>query len=357
MAEKRMFSRKIVGSTKFLKMPATSQLLYFHLCLNADDDGVVEAYSVLLMTGCREDDLRVLVSKKFVTILDEDMVSYINQWNIHNKLRPDRKIDSIYKELLLKVLPDIDLIEMKDRTDQVSSRAPQTGKKLLEIEIRAADIEIREPDLSKYNENRVITHGLSMDCPWTADGPHSIEQIRLDQFSIDQSNKDIVVRGEDKSKPKNILSVDRSADGAKRGEMMDKSVIIQDMHSSGKSITNKVMEYPYVEIIDYLNLITGKSFSCASKDTRKYIKKLIDMGYGMNDFKAVIDKKTAEWSVPEKGKDMRPYLRPSTLFGSNFEAYLNQADSSEMCSNKFNNFHQRKYNYEELEKKLLESDF
>lgn len=51
-----MVSRKIVESARFLKMPATSQNLYFHLVVNADDDGIVEAYSVLALTKANEDD-------------------------------------------------------------------------------------------------------------------------------------------------------------------------------------------------------------------------------------------------------------------------------------------------------------
>ena len=71
-----MISRKIVDSARFLKMPATSQNLYFHLIVNADDDGVVEAYPVINMCKANEDDLRVLVGKGFVTVLDEDLVTY-----------------------------------------------------------------------------------------------------------------------------------------------------------------------------------------------------------------------------------------------------------------------------------------
>ena len=47
MAERRMFSRSVVESARFLKMPVSSQNLYFHLVMNADDDGIVEAYSVI----------------------------------------------------------------------------------------------------------------------------------------------------------------------------------------------------------------------------------------------------------------------------------------------------------------------
>lgn len=113
MAQRRMFSQKIVDSAKFQKMPLSTQALYFHLGMKADDDGVVEGYMVMRMTGTTEDDLRILVGKGFVTILNEDLVTYINDWIEHNKIRSDRKIGSIYKELLLQMVPEAKLLERK----------------------------------------------------------------------------------------------------------------------------------------------------------------------------------------------------------------------------------------------------
>lgn len=121
MAQRRMFSKRITSSTRFLKMPLSTQALYFHLGLNADDDGVVEAFVIMNQLGATEDELRILVAKGFVTILNEDLVSYINDWQENNKIRADRKIDSLYKPLLLKLLPEITTIAAKERAD--------TGKK------------------------------------------------------------------------------------------------------------------------------------------------------------------------------------------------------------------------------------
>ena len=87
MADRRMFSKRIVSSAKFLKMPISSQCLYFHLGLHADDDGVVEAYTVMNSVGASEDDIKVLVTKGFVYVLNEDLVSYITDWSENNKIR------------------------------------------------------------------------------------------------------------------------------------------------------------------------------------------------------------------------------------------------------------------------------
>lgn len=77
------------------------------------------------------------------------------------------------------------------------------------------------------------------------------------------------------------------------------------------------------EIVDYLNAKLGTSYKATTKDTVSRIKARLKEGFTVADFKTVIDKKADEWSGDEK---MVKYLRPSTLFGSNFESYLNQMD-------------------------------
>ena len=103
MAERRMFSKRIVNSARFLKMPISSQALYFHLGLNADDEGVVEAFSVMRMLGAVEDDLRVLAAKGFIRILNDDLVTLITDWNENNLIRKDRFHESKYHELLISM--------------------------------------------------------------------------------------------------------------------------------------------------------------------------------------------------------------------------------------------------------------
>ena len=129
MAERRMFSKRLINSARFLKMPVSTQCLYFHLGLQADDDGIVEAYSVMNLVGATEDDLKVLVSKGFVYVLNEDLVTYITDWNENNKIRADRKVDSIYKDLLLQVLPDVQILEKRERAD-VKKKIVEIGQPL-----------------------------------------------------------------------------------------------------------------------------------------------------------------------------------------------------------------------------------
>ena len=100
MAERRMFSKTVISSGRFLRMPPTSRLLYYDLGMAADDDGIVEAYTVLRSDGCTEDDLRVLIAKGFVRLLNEDMVAQIMDWHENNTIRMDRYHRSIYAALV-----------------------------------------------------------------------------------------------------------------------------------------------------------------------------------------------------------------------------------------------------------------
>ena len=95
-----MFAKSVIGSARFLRMPATSRLLYYDLGMDADDDGVVEAFSAMRKTGATEDDLRVLASKGFIRVMNEDLVSYILDWNTNNQIRKDRYHESVYKSLI-----------------------------------------------------------------------------------------------------------------------------------------------------------------------------------------------------------------------------------------------------------------
>lgn len=196
-----MFSKRIVESTRFLRMPATSQNLYFHLGMLADDDGIVEAYPVMCTTGASEDDLRVLVSKKFVTVLNQDTVTYINDWLEHNTIRADRKKDSIYKDLLLEVVPDAEIIETKQSYYSRRKEICQTnGRQNADKEQTNGSLskdKISKGRLSKdkgskenidyqqiadlYNETCVSFHRLTK----LSDSRKKAIRARLKQYSVD----------------------------------------------------------------------------------------------------------------------------------------------------------------------------
>ena len=111
-------------------MPPSSRLLYYDLGMYADDDGVVEAFSVMRQTQATEDDLRVLVSKGFVRILNDELVAHITDWKVNNFIRNDRYHPSLYSDLLLQLTDgSTDGIPMVNQRDtEVSIGKDSIGK-------------------------------------------------------------------------------------------------------------------------------------------------------------------------------------------------------------------------------------
>ncbi len=99
IANRRMFSLTITNSDLFLEMPSTSQNLYFHLGMNADDDGFVQAISIMKQIGANNDDLKVLLTKGFL-IKFKDGVIVITAWKVNNRIRADRHKETFYVEHL-----------------------------------------------------------------------------------------------------------------------------------------------------------------------------------------------------------------------------------------------------------------
>lgn len=92
-----MFSSVIVESDEFLAMPISSQALYFHLAMRADDDGFVQPKSTMKLTNVNDDDLKVLISKRFILPFDTGVV-VIKHWLIHNMIRGDRYKPTRFQE-------------------------------------------------------------------------------------------------------------------------------------------------------------------------------------------------------------------------------------------------------------------
>jgi len=97
MAQRRMFSPKIVSSDASLDMPTSSRELYFQLGMYADDDGFVNPRFVMRMTGASEDDLKVLITKRFVLPFENGVI-VIKHWKINNEIKADRYHETIYLE-------------------------------------------------------------------------------------------------------------------------------------------------------------------------------------------------------------------------------------------------------------------
>lgn len=137
MAERRMFAKTIIDSDQFLDMPLTTQALYFHLSMRADDDGFVNnPKKIIRMIGAEEDSLKLLVTKKFLIPFESGLV-VIRHWRVHNYIQKDRYKGTMYEaEQSLLTLDknhvyDMDTqriqsgydMDTQDRTENIETRA------------------------------------------------------------------------------------------------------------------------------------------------------------------------------------------------------------------------------------------
>ena len=98
MAERRCFTKKIIESDAFLEMPVSTQCLYFHLNMSADDDGFVNnPKKITKMVGASEDDLKILIAKSFILVFESGVI-VIKHWRMNNTLRNDRYHPTDYQE-------------------------------------------------------------------------------------------------------------------------------------------------------------------------------------------------------------------------------------------------------------------
>ena len=147
-----MMSKKIIDTDNFLDMPQSTQCLYFHLLLRADDDGFIQSpKSIMRIAGCKDDDLKLLIAKGFV-IGFETGVIVIRHWRIHNYVQSDRYSKSELQEAKCVELKNkvYEVVEPPTNPDNtcMDTKCIQNGYKM--------DTQIRI-DKIREEENRIET--------------------------------------------------------------------------------------------------------------------------------------------------------------------------------------------------------
>lgn len=270
---RRMFSDKVVETDKFLDMPVSTQNLYFHLCMHADDDGFLgNPKTITRSIGGQQDDLTHLIEKGYVIVFEDGTVA-ITDWFVHNYIPKDRYHKTVYQE----------------------------NKKKLELsETKQYRLVTRSP-IVQDTESKQDVYNMDTDCIQDANKVYTEDKLSKDKLSKDN----------------NINKLSSS-----------------EPNSDPEPEKQKSQKIPYEKIVDYLNRKTNSHYRPTSKVTRRLIKARYNEGFTDMDFKTVIDKKCAEWL---QDGNMVQYLRPETLFGTKFEAYLNQPDTGPIPRRNFGN--------------------
>ena len=201
MAQRRMFSQKVIETDKFLDMALTAQSLYFHLGMNADDDGFVgNPKSIKRMTGASEDDLKALVEKDYLIVFDDGVV-VIKDWLVSNYVKKDRYTPTIYTD-------DMKLIglDKNKRYQFVSDLEPERNQVGTEMSPECIqDGDKMEPNCiqsGSKNKNQISSENSQsqqgqgfnpMEPNWNQNGTEMDPQVRLgkDRVKLSKSKDNL----------------------------------------------------------------------------------------------------------------------------------------------------------------------
>ena len=107
VAERRMFTKKIIDSDAFTALPPTTQALYFHLCMNADDDGFNNKIRQAMFNAHADtNDYNLLIQYRFIIPFEDKGVIVIKHWRMANALRKDRYTETIHRAEKKKLVED-----------------------------------------------------------------------------------------------------------------------------------------------------------------------------------------------------------------------------------------------------------
>ena len=136
-----MFSQDIVSSDAFLDMPSSTHALYFHLGMNADDDGFVQPKKTMRLIGASDDDLKVLLAKRFILPFENGVV-VIKHWLIHNLIRADLYKETQYKEekKTLGLNDNGAYTELREGVKEIKQIEPPEWLKRRQGELRTASV-------------------------------------------------------------------------------------------------------------------------------------------------------------------------------------------------------------------------
>ena len=159
MARKRMFSLLVVDTDEFLDMPSSTQSLYYHLGMRADDDGFVSSpKKIAKLVNCSNDDLKLLIAKGFIIPFDSGIIA-IRHWKLNNDLKKDRYTPTIY---------------------------------------------LNEKSTLRVNKNRVYSIvGNNLDTNWKQNGNKLDTQYSIDKNSIDKNSKEYIEQKREENQERN----------------------------------------------------------------------------------------------------------------------------------------------------------
>lgn len=260
MATRRMFSKSVVLGDDFLDLSNEAKLLYFLLGLDADDDGFLKSSKRICKVNDIEESTLDELENKDFIIRFSSGVICITDWCRNNQIQKDRYHPTEFTEMALVAKDKASRYRVKGVSNTVCIQP-----------VPNMDTTCKQNSYNMDTEDSI--------------GKNSIGKGSLGKGSVVEERED------------HIQPLSGKPDGVEGNEW------------------EKIQT-----IISYLNQKAMKHFQPTAKETKKLILQRFKEGFTVEDFKTAIDKKCNDWLYSEYDT----YLRPSTLFGDNFESYVNQ---------------------------------
>ncbi len=237
-----MFSLKIIDTDIFLDMPLSTQALYFHLSLRADDDGFIGNHKkIMRMIGAAEDDMRILIAKQLLIPFDSG-VCVIKHWRVHNYIQKDRynptfykfeksmlvEVDNTYEKLeqteCIQDVYNMDTKCIQDVSEVDTQVRLEIGKDRLEIELELDDVS-KDTSVNKFTPIIEKWNSLNLQQLRTISNNRqtllnarikeygfevvleAIENINNSSFLKGQNNKNWIITFDWLIKPNNFVKV------------------------------------------------------------------------------------------------------------------------------------------------------
>lgn len=259
MANRRMFSLDVVGTDRFLDMPTTTQCLYFHLGMRADDEGFVSSPKLVIRTlGCNEDDFKVLIAKGYL-IPFEGGVVVISDWNVNNWIRPDRKHSTRFTQELSMLEVKNDVYTLVDTSQPIDNQLTTTC----------------------HTENRLGKDRLGKD------------NITVSKDTVRQTEVQRIVEEWNKLESYGIKSVSKLSPSSKRYQ----------------SLTARIKEYSLEDVLKAIENIKQSKFLQGKADSRKQWVITFDWFVLPNNFPKVLDGNYTDKEQEEPEEDDRSIYR------------------------------------------------
>ena len=263
MAERRMFAKTVVDNDTFLDMPASAQLLYFHLAMSADDDGFVnKPKAVMRSCGSTETDLKLL-AKNGMVIPFESGVAAITHWKLHNVIRRD----------------------MYTETKYLAEKRQLGLNEIGAYVLKKAEAEPLQVSRGNIDEPLQASRG-NIDESLQASGGNIDESLQASGGNIDESLQ--VSRGNfDESLRQDRLGQDRIEQGRLEQDRAE-----EDKAAQAASAAQTV--------VDRLNAAAGTHHCAGAKQTVALVKGLLASGHTEEDMLQVIGMACEKWKGTEK---------------------------------------------------------